>query len=283
MNWLILALGALLCFVVYDTAGRYLAVRSKDPKVFAVIYNLTVAAMSPVLFLFDKTLPSNLDLRVLGLTTIGLSIWALWGRFEFFARKHSEVSTFTIIIKLAPVANFFLALVVFSESWTISKLAGIGLIALANILLFFNNKRRDVISDKGLKYVLFVALMLALGWLFDAMNIKFWGVATFSFLSFLAPAILSSLMPIVKLSQIKKELRLSPFWQIALLGFFNMIGYGLMLKALTMAEASKVMPIVTSTAPFVILLGIFALGERDFIGRKLFAGAMTVLAVYLLR
>lgn len=283
MNWLLLAIGALLCFVVYDTAGRYLATKAKDPKVFAVIYNSTVALMSPALFLFDKTLPAGLNLKVIGLTILGLSIWALFGRFEFFARKHSEVSTFTIIIKLAPVANFFLALVVFRESWTIHKLVGIGLIAFANILLFLNNKRSDVISDKGLKYVLFVALMLALGWIFDAMNISYWGVATFSFLSFAAPALLSSVLPFVKLKEIKQELRLSPLWQIALLGFFNMIGYGLMLKALTLAEASKVMPIVTSTAPFVILLGIFALGERDFMGRKLFAGVMTVVAVYLLR
>ena len=68
-----------------------------------------------------------------------------------------------------------------------------------------------------------------------------------------------------------------------ILGAFNLIGYAMMLKALTLGPASNVMPIVTSTTPFVVLLGVLFLGEKDYLWRKLFAAILTVGAVNLMR
>jgi len=280
---LLYSIVALVMFVLYDTAGRTFASRSENPRVFATIFNLVAAVIAPLLLLFDSSLPTGIDGKVIGLTIVGLLIWALWGRFEYFARKHTEASTFTIMIKLAPVINFFLALIVLDEQATFSKFVGIGLIIIANFLLFVGNERRSVVSDKGLKYMILVALLISMGWLFDAINVKSWGVAAFATMSFLAPALLSGLIPLVKKEELHREISLTPIWEIGVLAALNVFGYGAMLKALTLGEASKVMPIVTSTSPFVVLLGVWLLKERKHLGRKAIAAGLTMGAMYLLR
>jgi drug/metabolite transporter (DMT)-like permease len=260
MSWLIFALLALFFFVIYDVSGRYLATRSQNPQAFAVIYNFGVALMSPIIFLFDQTLPKGINPYIIFMTILGLIIWGLNGRYEYFAKKHTEASVFSIVIKLGPVISFFLALIFLHETFTISKLLGVFLIVIANIILLAGNLRSSKIDLKGIRYTLLLAFILSVAWLFDAVNVKAWGVGTFCAFSFFAPVIMSSFFPTIKKSQLKQELVLTPWWQFLILGFFNLVGYGFMLKALTIGEASNVMPIATSTTPFVVLIGIVLLG-----------------------
>lgn len=283
MSWLIFSLLALSFFVIYDVSGRYLATRSENPQAFAVIYNLGVALMSPIIFLFDRTLPSGITPYIVGMTILGLLIWGLNGRFEYFAKKHTEASVFSIIIKIGPVISFFLAILFLKESFTLAKLVGVALIVFANITLLAGNLRHSKIELKGVRYTLLLAIVLSVAWLFDAVNVKAWGVGIFCMFSFFAPVIMSSFFPTIKKAQIVKELTLTPWWQFLVLGFFNLIGYGFMLKALTLGEASNVMPIATSTTPFVVLIGIVILGERDSLARKIFASILVLFAIYLMR
>jgi drug/metabolite transporter (DMT)-like permease len=108
-------------------------------------------------------------------------------------------------------------------------------------------------------------------------------VATFSVLSFAIGSLISGLFPTVSLSDIKRELALTPLWQIIFLGSLNLSGYTLMLKAFTLTEASNVIPIATATAPFVVLLSFFLLGEKDFLLRKFIAALITLGGIYLMR
>ncbi len=283
MSWLIYSLLALTCFIIYDTSGRYYATKSEDPRAFAAIYNLFVALMAPAIFLVDRTMPSHLSPWAIFLTIAGLFFWALNGRFEYFAKKHVEASIFAITIKIAVVMSFFLSIIFLHESFTLPKLVGVILIIIANALLFIGQKQGTVMSTKGVYYSAILVTILSVAWIFDVVNVKNWGVGTFSVLSFLAPSLLSGLFPPLKLSAIKRELSLTPWWQIVFLGFFNLAGYGFMLKSFTLGEASNVLPIVTSTTPFIVLLGVIFLGERNFLGRKLASSVLTLIVIYLMR
>lgn len=283
MSWLTFSLLALIFFVIYDVAGRYLATRSENPQAFAIIYNLGVAAMSPIIFLFDRTLPQGITPYIIGMTILGLLIWGLNGRFEYFAKKHTEASVFSIVIKLGPVMSFFLAILFLKESFTLAKFAGVVLIVLANVLLLAGNLHHTKIDLKGIRYTLLLAFILSVAWLFDAINVRAWGVGAFCVFSFFAPVIMSSFFPTIKKEQLQRELTLTPWWQFLILGFFNLIGYGFMLKALMLGEASNVMPIATSTTPFVVLIGIVLLGERDSLARKILASILVLFAIYLMR
>jgi len=283
MSWLIFALLSMVSFVTYDVIGRYLATKSEDPRAFAAIINLVIALMGPTIFLVDRTMPSAMTPTTIGLTIIGLTLWALMGRFEYFAKKHVEASVFSITVKIAPVITFVLGVIFLKESFTLSKLAAIILIIFANTLLYLGSKRGSVISSQGIKYMTILIVVLSVAWLFDAINVKNWGVGTFTTLSYLAPFVLSAFFPPLKWAVIKKELTLTPWWQFLVLGFFSLVGYGSLLKAYTLGEASSVTPVATSTTPLVVLAGVILLGERDFLGRKLLASILTFLAIYLMR
>lgn len=283
MSWIFYTILALIFFVIYDLASRRVATRSENPQVFAAIYGLFVAVMAPILFFLDPSLPQGITPQVILMTIIGLVVWGLFGRFEYFARANTEASVFSIILKLAPVLNFFLSLVVLGETWSTNKLIGISLIIIANISLFIGTSRKSVISNKGLYYSILISVLLAVGWLFDTINVKSWGVGVFSIMSFLVVTLVSSFFPTIKINDIKKEFSLTPWYQIFFLGFFNLMGYGLLLKALMMGEASNIIPITSSSTPFVVVFGILLLGERKNITRKIFASLLAVLAIYLMR
>lgn len=283
MSWLLLSVLSLAFFVIYDVAGRLFATRSHNPQAFAVIYNGTVALLAPLLFLLDSTTPHNITPTVIITTIIGVLIWGLFGRFEYFAKKHTEISTMTIVTKLDIILNFTLSLIFLHESVTTNKIIGIILIILANAILFVGQIRKSIISDQGLKYCIMISVFLAFGWLFDAINIKPWGVATLSILSFLVPSILSGFFPTITVKELKHELTLNQYWKIVILAATNLAGYALMLKALSLGPASNVMPIVTSISPFVVLFGLLFLGEKDHVLRKILAAIVTVFAVYLMR
>ncbi len=283
MTWLVFALISLLSLVFYDVIGRYLATKSEDPRAFAAIINLVIALMGPAIFLVDNTMPSKMNPGMIGLTIIGLSLWALMGRFEYFAKKHVEASIFAITVKIAPVVTFVLGIIFLKESFTYSKLAGIILIIIANTLLYLGQKKGTVVSAEGSKYMTILIVILSFAWLFDAINAKNWGVGTFTILSYTAPFLLSAFFPPLKWSVIKREFSLTPWWQFVILGIFSLVGYATLLKAYTLGEASSVTPVATSTTPFVVLAGVILLGERKFLGRKIVASCMTILAIYLMR
>lgn len=283
MSWLILSLFSLLSFVLYDVASRFVATRSESPRAFATIYNAVVAVLSLSIFFIDPTPPGTLNLRVIFLTLIGLVLWGLNGRLEYFVKKHVEASTFAIVAKVAPVGTFLLAIIFLHESLSIYKLLGVVLIILANVLIFINQGKRAILTPEGLRYTVMICSVLAFAWFFDAINVPVWGVATFSVLSFGIGSLISGLFPTISLTELRRELVLTPVWQIALLGSLNLAGYALMLKAFTVTEASNVIPVATATAPFVVLLSFFLLGEKDFLLRKFLAAIITLGGIYLMR
>lgn len=283
MTWLVFSLFSLASFVVYDLAGRYLATKSENPRAFAAILNLCIALLSPIIFLIDQTVPTQFNPKMLVFTVIGLTLWAFMGRFEYYAKKHTEASVLAITAKIAPVITFILGVVFLKESFTLAKVGGITLIIIANLLLYLGQKREAVISKEGMKYTGILVVILSFAWIFDAINVRNWGVGTFAFLSYFSPFVLCAFFPPLKIKEIRRELALTPWWQFLTLSIFGLAGYANLLKAYTLGEASSVTPIITSTTPFVVLFGIILLGERDHLARKLLASALALIAIYLMR
>ena len=283
MTWIHYALISLFVFSGYDLLSRYLATRSANPRAFSAIYNGLVALMSPALFLIDSVRPSNLTFWNIALAIVGVVVWGLFARFEFYAHTNVKASTLTIVLKLAPFLNFVLAILLLREPLTVSKIIGLGLIVIANAILFLNQQRKTIISDTGLKYAIIVAILLAVAWLLDSINVKSWGIATYGLISYLGGAIICGLFPQITLDQIKQEFRLTPFWHILTLSITNLVGYSSMLKALSIGPASNVMPVVTATPALVVLFGFLFLGEKDHLARKSLATICILVAIYFLR
>jgi len=282
MNWLAFSVIALIGFSSYELLSRYLGVKSRDPQVFSGIYNLIAVLLVPFLLLIIPFKISHIPPMVIALTIIAAFIYGMFGRYEYLAHKHVEASTLSIIIKLATVLSVLVSFFVLHESLTVAKVLGFIIILAANFLVLGMPTKAMFTKEKGLIYAYILTLFLGIAWIFDKTLSPFYGIVFYSVIGFLAPAISCLLFPPAPINKIKQEFRLGS-WKIVLLAFVNVVSYALYLKALSMGDASNVIPIATSTSPVVILLAALFLGERKALPKKIFAGVLIVIAIYLMR
>ena len=93
--------------------------------------------------------------------------------------------------------------------------------------------------------------------------------------------ILIIVFPSIKIADIKYELKRSS-WRLIFIALANVLGYLFMLKALAMAEVTRVMPLIQTSTLLTVLSGILILNERDNIARKIIAGGIALAGVYFL-
>lgn len=282
MTWLPLSILALFLFSFYEIYARITGVQSQNPRVYSVVYNLTATFLA-IPFIFLAPIPNlHLPARIIIFLILDLTSWAVFGRLEYYTHKEVEASTLAVVLKMAPAITFILSLIFFHEAATTSKILGLVCLVSANLILLVGNKHQ-IINQKGLKYAIGLALILGLSWTLDKFVSPFFGVFLFSAISFGSPAIVNSLTPPVKRSEIDLELRHTRLTQIIVTALFNLLGYFCFIQALIIGQASKVTPIATTTTPLVMILGIVFLHEKGNLGKKIFAGALIVLGIWLLR
>lgn len=122
--------------------------------------------------------------------------------------------------------------------------------------------------------------MLGLAWMLDKLGTQYFNANTYSILVWTVP-LLFICFPSIKFEIIKLELKAAS-WKIFLLAGLNVVGYLIQLKALELAEATKVIPIIQTATIFTVVMGIFFLKERTNIKKKLLAGLLAMIGVFLL-
>lgn len=282
MNWLWYSVVALITFSGYELLSRHLGVQSKNPRAFSGIYNILALFFTPILLIVEPIKIPEFNNVLIGLTACGLLAWGLFGRFEYFAHKHVEASTLAIILRLGPVITFFLSVLFLKETLTFYKSLGLVLTIGASLLVAGMPTRDQLNKNTGLGYGFLITGILGIAWTFDKILTPAYGIVLFSIISYSVMAATAIFFPFVGLSALFKELRVAS-WKIVVLSFVNVIGYGSMIKALTLGDASSVIPISTATTPFVVLGGLLLLKEHGGVWKKLAAAILVVLAIYLMR
>ena len=161
MTWLSLSLIAALLFALNSILGRYLAVKSDNPRAFALVYNSFAGLFALGFLLFDNTNFNLPPTQILWLTLLSILAYGIFNRFEFYARKHVDASTYPILTKFIPIITVVLAIIFLHESLTIRKVVAALLIVLGNVLAVYKGKGIDLKS--GMKYatIIIVALGVA--------------------------------------------------------------------------------------------------------------------------
>ncbi len=280
--WLILSLAAVLMFTAQNLLMRVLAVKSDHPRTFSFIFNSWAATFAILLFVIER--PSLTDIKPLPwiqLLLIGGAVigYGLYERSHFLARKHLEASTISVLFQLSPVIAFVGSLLFLHESLTVPKIIGATLLILASLTVI--QKNPQLRFNRSVLIALFSAFVLGLAEMFDKpasanIPINLYSAAMWALsLPFIA-------FPGFSRKQLIKEFTIGG-WKVALTAFFNVFGFVLYLKALAMTDASRVIPIVSSSATLVVLGGIFLLHERTYLKRKLIAGVLMFFGILLLR
>lgn len=280
MDWFVYAILATGLFTAYSLLSRALAVKTINPRAFAVIYNAAVALIAVLFILLNPSEIKEVPLNILILTVLAMLNWGVFGRMEFITRKMVEASTLTIIFRLAYVITFVFSISLFKENVTAQKILALLLIVAANILIFYRGKRLKF--SKNLAIPLLTATALGLGWLFDKKVSSYYPLYFYVFMSFGFPSIFSYLTPPLPKAALVTEIK-NTSWKIFLLALVNFLAYYIFLKAINMGEVSRVILITSFSQIFTIILGVWLFREREMLKEKIIAGVLVLGSIILLR
>ncbi|MEK7595030.1 MAG: DMT family transporter [Patescibacteria group bacterium] len=280
MAWEINALISSILFSLNSILGRSLAVKSEDPRAFAFVYNAIAAGFALVFLVFEQTKFTPLPMWVIILSALNMVTYGIFNRYEFFARKYVEASTYTILTKFIPIVTFTIAILFLGESLTFPKIIAAFLIVGGNILAVF--KGRKLAVQKGIKYALIVILSLGVAWSFDKRLSSFYPLAFYAFLTYAIPNVFLYLFPRLAVKGLLKEVKISN-WKIILLAFVNVSAYYFLIKAFSYGEASRVVLITSTSTILTVVIGIVFLKERSNVVRKVIAALLVTIGALLLK
>jgi transporter family protein len=259
---------------------RVLAVNSKNPRAFSFIFNSWGALFAFLLFIIQpRQTFATPDISIILLVLLSIILYGTYERIQFYARKEIEVSTITVLFRLAPAITFISSILVLGESFSTKKLIGVILIITATILASY--KKTTIKFSKALITVLICAMMLGIAWTIDkkVMSTEF-SPQFYSLLIWAAP-LLYIYLPRIPRQDLKTEIYTGS-WKIPLLALINVLGYYFQLKATSLADVSVVIPLISVSTIFIVLGGIILLKEKSNIMNKIIAGAIVSIGVILL-
>lgn len=281
MTWFYLSIGSALSFASLTLLSRAVSVKSKNPRALSIVFNSTAFLMALMIFFItgankNFSLPTKFEPYLY--LSIACLFYGLYERIRFYVAQILEASLVSIINNVSLVVAFFVAAFIYSEIMTINKIGGFLLILTALFLVSVNKLSK--INLRGILLAILANVFLGLGWALDKKGVIFFNPETYNVLAWILPLFILCL-PHIKLNDLKKEIKISS-WKIVLLSFFNVIGYFIQLKALVLADATKVIPIVQTSTLFTVIFGIILLKEKENIPRKILAGIIAVIGVYFL-
>jgi len=282
MTWLYLSLGVAVCYACLNIFSRVVSVDSKNPRALSIAFNLVSIVMAVILLLLtgsfrNLSFPTQREAWVFFI--IGAFFYGIFERYRFLATKMLDASIYSIIGNIAVIIAFTISVFLYKETLTISKLAGSLLILLS--LLMVIERRKSKISFKGLMVGLIASIAVGIAMGLDKKGATFFNPEVYNLLLWAAPLIIIY-VPSIKFKEIKDQFKIFS-WKIILLSFFNFIGYYLSLKAFLLADATKVILVIQLSTIITVIAGIFLLNERNNLAKKLLAGVIAVVGVFLFR
>ncbi|VVA44240.1 conserved membrane hypothetical protein [Candidatus Roizmanbacteria bacterium] len=282
MTWLYLSLGVAVCYACLNIFSRVVSVNSKNPRALSIAFNLVSSVMAVVLLLLtgsykNLSLPTQTDAWIYFM--IAAFFYGIFERYRFLATKMLDASIYSIIGNIAVIIAFTISIFLYKEVLTLSKLFGSSLI-LGSLLMVIE-KKKSKISFKGLKVGLVASIAAGIAMGLDKKGATFFNPEVYNLLLWVAPLIILY-VPGIKLKEIKDQFKQFS-WKIILLSFFNFIGFYLSLKAFILADATKVIPVIQLSTIITVIVGIFLLNERSNLFKKVLAGIIAVVGVFLLR
>lgn len=282
MLWFWYSIIAVFTFAAQNLLMRVLAVKTNNPRIFSFVFNMWGVLFALALFIIQGgTFESLLGLGTFQYVYIALALvaYGLYERLHFFVRKGIDASTYSIIFRVAPAIAFLGSILFFKEAITLTKIFGALCAIGASVLLVYRNTKLQF--SRALGYAFICAFLIGIGWMLDKPASVSITPSLYAFVVWLFPLFVIA-YPSLHKAEVVREFRVGG-WKVALTGFLNVVGYVLGLEALALADASKVIPIISTNGLVVVLGGIILLRERDHMWRKLIAAAVAFIGVLLLR
>ncbi|MBI2032314.1 MAG: DMT family transporter [Candidatus Levybacteria bacterium] len=277
---LFFALTTAFLFAAFGLLSRYLSKESKYPLGFAIIYGAISSILTVPFIFIEPWRFGNLTPLIIFVTFLATLFFGLFEANQFFARKNLEASRLSIFFQITPVVTFFGSLIFLSESITLQKTVGVGIIFAGNLIAVY--KHGGHITPRGLFYALASVIALGLAYVADKRAFSYYPLGLYMLISYFFPIFyIFILMPRNRLISIQYELKRTG-WKTFLLAIFSVSGYYMVLKTFQLTEASVAIPIIFSSTVLTALGGIIILKERTSIPQKIIGAIVVVTGVTLL-
>lgn len=276
-TWQVNLIGYLISVAIFCHHYK-IAVKNSKNETASTILLQTIGALF-MIFLIPMS-----PLKFPGLPTPYLILflaslfYAINNRLQTSARKHLEVSTFSVLSQLSFVFLTILSLLFLREAFSINKLLAIFLILAGNCLLLISAGK--LIFNKYIVTAGLSALSGAIGVFISVGVSRQFNLPFYIALTFIIPALILKFVKSVSLKEIinsgrinlKNYLLAGAFWGFAIL--FS-------LRAMHLGEISTVAPLQALTVLINVLSGYIFMKERSLVFKKLTAATMIILSVYI--
>ena len=270
--------------ILSGTATKLLnkyVVKSTEPYAFALITQL----ISSIIFFglaFPKfILPNTLTAwLILALASI---LWSLIAVSVLISYKSAQVSIRDPLSQSKIIIALLFGTIFLGETTTINRIVGTIVIFLGICtLLFHPEKRFGRLSEPGVKWTFFSALLGATVAIVDKAALTYFNLETYAFLVYFLPLIILSLFLPEKIDQVKHLLRSK--WKSSISAIvLSTVTYYLTLKSFSLADVTLVYPLLQLTTLLTVIGGIIFMKERDHLWQKIIAVVLVIAGSIILK
>ncbi len=270
---------AYLFFIVLFFQSYKLAVRNAKKDGAATVLLQLIAGTSVLMLapFFAFEFPSDPNYWLLLL--IACVFYALSDRLQTTARKHLPVSTYSIMNQFTTIFLIAIGLLVFREPLVSTKIAGAGLILVANLLLVY--KRGGVKVDKNIWIAVLATMVFSIAISVDIGISKQFNLPFYIMLTLVVPAVMLFFGERISKNEIMTEFNSpSKKWY-----FLTGITWGLAilfsLRAFSFGEVTTIVPLQATAVLLNVLTAYIFLHEREDRLKKVIAACLVMVGVYL--
>jgi len=277
-TWQFNLTGYLICVVAFYQFYKLAVSNAKQDGAATIL--LQLIASIAVLFLapfFIFKFPADPKFYIL---LIGASIfYTLNDRLQTTARKHLQVSVFTIVNQLTTVFLILYGLTIFREQFLITKVIGAALILLANALLLYKRGKNQ--PSKYILVAVTATIAFATAMSIDIGISKQFNLPIYIMLTLFIPAIILLLAEKIKFAEIKAEYTGEDKKYYLLTGVFWALTIFFSLRSFQFGEVTTIVPLQATNVLLNVSVAYFALGERKDGLKKIIAALLVMFGIYL--
>lgn len=252
-----------------------------DPYSYAVVFHCFLGLLNLGLALWHGS-RFSLFSGNLFLLLLASALWGVCSIFLFKALQLVEASEATIVSSLKVVFTIVASIAFLHEVFDGQKVIGTIIILVATLLVV--DLKNGFRLNKGVIYILFMALFAGLAIVADSANVQHYDVIAYNTLANFLSGLVILLFAPKSLGQWRHFVQPGFLKKMLPLGVFSTAQGILYLTALTYGgNTAQVGTIRQASVIVTVILAVLFLRERDKLGRKLAAAVLVTVGVILLR
>lgn len=263
--------------VIFSVATKLMhkyVLEDTEPYAYALMLNFISMLIFLIISIPDFKLPNENIAWVVLIVAAGL--WSVIAIVSKISIKGTQVSIRDPLMNSKLLWAFLLGILFLKETFSMTRFYG-NLIIFAGIslLLWHPERKWGRLTDKGVLWTLFSALLGASVAILDKYALNWFNPGTYGVMVYLIPTIVLVLFIRGRTKQIKHLLKRKPV--SAFLGIsFQALMYYFTLRAFAIADVTLVYPLLQLATLLAVLSSIFIFKEKEHVWQKIIATLIVI-------